>query len=96
MFDNLYFVDLVVLDLVFVSLGFWYCLFFLPSLVLIFSVLAKRLARKSISDMQIYFQLEIARTCWEIPRLSKGILVRLTGDMTGKYKAKREGEKRSG
>jgi len=46
-FDDLYFIDLVFL------LAYYYLLFafFLPALILIFVVLAKRLAEKSIFEM---------------------------------------------
>jgi len=50
-FDDLYCVCLVVTGLGLCSLGFLYCVFF--CLALIFSVLAKRLADTSISDMTL-------------------------------------------
>jgi len=51
-FDDLYLVDFVVVDLVCVSLGLSYCLwFFLPVLILFLSILAKRLAEKSIPEI---------------------------------------------
>ena len=52
MLDDLCFIDLVVVYLVCVSLGLlYYYGFFLSALILIFSVLAETLARKSVFDM---------------------------------------------
>jgi len=51
-FDDLYFVQLVVVGLVLCYPSFTDCLwFFLPTLILISSLPVKRLAGKSISDM---------------------------------------------
>jgi len=49
-FDDLYFVDLVVIVYYCISLGLLFCFFFL-ALILIFSVLVKRFSGKSVSDM---------------------------------------------
>jgi len=51
LFDHFYVVDLVVVHLVLCQPKFIVLLFFLPALILIFSVLAKRLAENSDSNM---------------------------------------------
>jgi len=54
-FDDLYIADLVVVDVVLCHLEFIILfVFFLPALILFFSVLAKRLAGKSIPQMTNY------------------------------------------
>ena len=55
MFDDLYFVDLMVINLVFVSSHVYVSfVFFLPACMLIFLVLGKRLSGKSVPEMTIY------------------------------------------
>ena len=52
MFDDLCFTDCCCRFSVVLALGLLYCLlFFLPVLILFFSVLAKRLSGKSVSDI---------------------------------------------